>query len=44
VVEVGAGDGLNFGHYPYSVEEVIALEPEPYQRARSARRRRSRSR
>jgi SAM-dependent methyltransferase len=23
VVDVGAGDGLNFGHYPYSVEEVI---------------------
>jgi hypothetical protein len=24
VVEVGAGDGLNFGLYPRSVEEVIA--------------------
>jgi ubiquinone/menaquinone biosynthesis C-methylase UbiE len=29
VVEVGAGNGLNFGHYPTSVSEVIAIEPEP---------------
>ena len=29
VVEVGAGNGLNFGHYPASVDEVVAVEPEP---------------
>ncbi|MFE9650374.1 class I SAM-dependent methyltransferase [Streptomyces sp. NPDC006365] len=29
VVEVGAGTGANFAHYPAKVEEVIAVEPEP---------------
>jgi ubiquinone/menaquinone biosynthesis C-methylase UbiE len=29
VVEVGAGTGLNFRHYPASVTELIAVEPEP---------------
>jgi ubiquinone/menaquinone biosynthesis C-methylase UbiE len=29
VVEVGAGTGLNFTHYPTSVTEVVAIEPEP---------------
>jgi ubiquinone/menaquinone biosynthesis C-methylase UbiE len=29
VVEVGAGHGLNFAHYPSTVTEVIAIEPEP---------------
>jgi ubiquinone/menaquinone biosynthesis C-methylase UbiE len=29
VVEVGAGHGLNFAHYPAEVREVIAVEPEP---------------
>jgi ubiquinone/menaquinone biosynthesis C-methylase UbiE len=29
VVEVGAGHGLNFAHYPAEVQEVIAVEPEP---------------
>ena len=32
VVEVGAGHGLNFAHYPSGVEEVVALEPERYLR------------
>jgi len=32
VVEVGAGNGLNFSHYPATVTEVIAVEPEPYLR------------
>ncbi len=29
VVEVGAGNGLNFAHYPATVTEVVAVEPEP---------------
>ena len=35
VVEVGAGNGMNFRHYPASVEQVVAVEPEPYLRARA---------
>jgi ubiquinone/menaquinone biosynthesis C-methylase UbiE len=35
VVEIGAGNGLNFRHYPTSVEEVIALEPEAYLREKA---------
>jgi ubiquinone/menaquinone biosynthesis C-methylase UbiE len=37
VLEVGAGNGINFAHYPRSVDEVVALEPEPYMRARAQR-------
>ena len=29
VIEVGAGHGLNFAHYPPSVTQVVAVEPEP---------------
>jgi ubiquinone/menaquinone biosynthesis C-methylase UbiE len=29
VIEVGAGNGLNFAHYPPSVERLVAVEPEP---------------
>jgi ubiquinone/menaquinone biosynthesis C-methylase UbiE len=35
VIEVGAGDGANFAHYPASVTEVIAVEPEQYLRERA---------
>lgn len=33
VIEVGAGTGLNFAHYPTRVSEVVAVEPESYLRA-----------
>ncbi|MFF4550707.1 class I SAM-dependent methyltransferase [Streptomyces sp. NPDC001435] len=29
IVEIGAGNGANFQHYPPAVEQVIAVEPEP---------------
>jgi ubiquinone/menaquinone biosynthesis C-methylase UbiE len=32
VVEIGAGNGMNFRHYPTGVDEVVALEPEAYLR------------
>ncbi len=35
VLEVGAGTGTNFAHYPDSVDEVIAVEPEPRLAARA---------
>ena len=37
VLEVGAGYGANFAHYPPEVTEVVALEPEPRLRARAGR-------
>lgn len=37
VVEVGAGTGLNFGHYPAAVDEVVAVEPEPLLRQMAER-------
>jgi SAM-dependent methyltransferase len=33
VIEIGAGNGLNFGHYPTTVTEVLAVEPEHRLRA-----------
>ena len=35
VVEVGAGNGINFEHYPETVDRLIAVEPEPYLRGRA---------
>jgi ubiquinone/menaquinone biosynthesis C-methylase UbiE len=35
VVEVGAGSGVSFAHYPTAVTELIAIEPEPALRARA---------
>jgi ubiquinone/menaquinone biosynthesis C-methylase UbiE len=32
VLEVGAGNGLNFSHYPATVTVVLAVEPNPYLR------------
>lgn len=43
VVEVGAGSGLNFRHYPIGVTEVVAVEPEPYMRTSAAEAARSAS-
>jgi ubiquinone/menaquinone biosynthesis C-methylase UbiE len=43
VIEIGAGNGLNFPHYPAGVTSVLAVEPNPYlrqaagQQARQAR-------
>jgi ubiquinone/menaquinone biosynthesis C-methylase UbiE len=33
VIEIGAGNGLNFQHYPAEVKRVLAVEPEPRLRA-----------
>jgi ubiquinone/menaquinone biosynthesis C-methylase UbiE len=32
VVEVGAGSGVSFAHYPATVTELLAVEPEPHLR------------
>jgi SAM-dependent methyltransferase len=37
VIEVGAGNGMNFRHYPQSVDHVVAVEPEPYLRSKAKR-------
>ena len=34
-IEVGAGDGRGFKHYPLGVTELVAVEPEPYLRRRA---------
>jgi ubiquinone/menaquinone biosynthesis C-methylase UbiE len=35
VIEVGAGHGVNFPHYPAEVTHVVAVEPEPRLRAQA---------
>lgn len=35
VIDIGAGDGRNFAHYPDTVSEVVAVEPEAYLRDRA---------
>jgi ubiquinone/menaquinone biosynthesis C-methylase UbiE len=37
VIEVGAGNGMNFGHYPDTVAEVVAVEPDDHLRALAER-------
>ncbi|KNE80652.1 MULTISPECIES: class I SAM-dependent methyltransferase [Streptomyces] len=37
VVEIGAGNGLNFAHYPPGVQRVVAVEPEPRLRSLAGR-------
>jgi AhpD family alkylhydroperoxidase len=37
VVEVGAGTGVNFRHYPLAVTSVLAVEPEPHLRMLAGR-------
>jgi ubiquinone/menaquinone biosynthesis C-methylase UbiE len=32
VIEVGAGNGMNFSHYPSTVTEVVAVEPDDHLR------------
>jgi ubiquinone/menaquinone biosynthesis C-methylase UbiE len=38
VVEIGAGTGLNFAHYPDAVDELVLTEPELGMRRKLARR------
>lgn len=37
VIEVGAGNGMNFRYYPASVQELVATEPESHLRSLAAR-------
>ena len=36
VIEIGAGNGINFPNYPPEVTEVVAVEPEAYLREKAA--------
>lgn len=36
VIEIGAGNGMNFAHYPTSIDKVIAVEPDPHLRELAA--------
>lgn len=35
ILEIGPGNGVNFSHYPATVDEVIALEPEAFLRGKA---------
>lgn len=35
VLEVGAGNGMNFTHYGEGIDEVVALEPDEYMRSKA---------
>lgn len=37
MLELGAGAGANFAHYPDAVDEVVAVEPERHLRERAVR-------
>lgn len=37
VLEVGVGNGISFEHYPATVTELVAVEPEPYLRSQAER-------
>lgn len=37
IVELGCGNGLNFAHYPATVTEVLAIEPDDVLRERAGR-------
>ncbi|MFG1699148.1 class I SAM-dependent methyltransferase [Nonomuraea sp. NPDC049309] len=41
VIEIGAGNGRNFPHYPPAVTEVVAVEPDDTLRAHAAEQARS---
>jgi ubiquinone/menaquinone biosynthesis C-methylase UbiE len=41
VIEVGAGDGRSFEHYPPTVERLLAVEPDPVAREAAAERARA---
>ena len=41
VIEVGAGDGRSFEHYPPTVERLLAAEPDPVAREAAAERARA---
>jgi SAM-dependent methyltransferase len=38
VIEVGAGDGRSFEHYPLTVQRLLAVEPDPVARDAAAER------
>lgn len=36
IIEIGAGNGMNFRHYPSEITELVAVEPERYLRRQAA--------
>ncbi|MCI2416930.1 class I SAM-dependent methyltransferase [Saccharopolyspora sp. K220] len=37
VIEVGSGNGVSFSHYPFGVDEVLAVEPNALYRRRAVK-------